>query len=79
MYVQQLLEKGFDVCSFDFAGSGNSEGEYVSLGCNEKDDVLILVRYIQKKYSVNRFCFWGRSMGAVTAIKFNKLLVEKKK
>jgi len=27
-----LLEAGFNVCCFDFAGSGNSEGEYVSLG-----------------------------------------------
>lgn len=33
-YVPELMERGFHVCSFDFAGCGNSGGEYVTLGYN---------------------------------------------
>jgi alpha-beta hydrolase superfamily lysophospholipase len=35
-YVPDLLIRGFHFCSFDFAGCGNSPGEYVSLGYNER-------------------------------------------
>ena len=37
--VEKLLPIGLSVFSFDFAGCGMSEGEYVSLGHFEKDDI----------------------------------------
>jgi alpha/beta superfamily hydrolase len=32
---------GCSACGFDFSGCGQSEGEYISLGVKEKDDVGI--------------------------------------
>ena len=33
------LRLGFQVIAIDCAGSGQSDGDYVSLGCHEQDDV----------------------------------------
>jgi alpha/beta superfamily hydrolase len=33
--------------TFDFAGSGLSEGEYVSLGVHEIDDIDVCVKYVK--------------------------------
>jgi hypothetical protein len=31
-YLKEAISNGFSLVLFDFAGSGNSEGDYVSLG-----------------------------------------------
>jgi hypothetical protein len=36
-----VLSLGASIVSFDFAGSGRSDGEYVSLGAFEKDDLQV--------------------------------------
>ncbi len=56
------------MCSFDFAGSGLSDGEYVSLGYYEKDDLAVVVEYLQNVRNVGPIALWGRSMGAATAL-----------
>jgi len=38
-YAPHLLPLGINLCSFDFSGCGNSEGEWVTLGHKEKDDL----------------------------------------
>lgn len=47
----------------DFAGSGLSEGDFVTLGANEAADVATVVEYLKGR-SKDLF-LWGRSMGAV--------------
>lgn len=61
------------VLLFNFAGSGLSEGEYVSLGMNETRDFKLVLDKVKNTIPVGRVCLWGRSMGAVTAIMFTKL------
>lgn len=56
------------VVTFDFAGCGMSEGEYISLGFFEKDDVHVVVEHLRQQNLVTRIGLWGRSMGAATAI-----------
>ena len=57
------------VCSFDFSGCGLSDGEYISLGVREKEDVcLVMVELMNRGF--NRFLLWGRSMGAATSVMF---------
>lgn len=56
------------LCIFDFAGSGKSEGEYLSLGPKEKRDARQVVATIKTEYNVGTVFLWGRSMGAVTSI-----------
>ena len=36
-----------NLVTFDFAGCGNSEGEYVSLGINERTDLEAVIKYIK--------------------------------
>ena len=56
--------------TFDFAGCGLSEGEYISLGYYEKDDLSVVVDYLRGTGSVSLIGLWGRSMGAVTALMY---------
>ena len=66
-----LLNKGIDLFVFDFPGCGKSEGEYISLGYHEKDDVKIIVDHVASLPGVGEIGLWGRSMGAATALLYN--------
>lgn len=63
----------FMVFAFDFSGSGLSEGEYVSLGYYEKDDIAVIVEYLLSENITTRIGIWGRSMGAVTALLYGSM------
>lgn len=49
-------------------GSGNSQGEWVTLGAHEVDDLEVAVKHLRVEYPEATIGLWGRSMGAVTAI-----------
>jgi len=66
--VEVLLPSNITLFCFDFAGCGKSEGEYISLGWHERDDVEAAMDYLRKSETVTSIGLWGRSMGAVTAI-----------
>ncbi|KAI9914885.1 hypothetical protein PsorP6_007900 [Peronosclerospora sorghi] len=68
--VMYAIPAGFTVFALDFAGSGRSEGKYVSLGFHEKADIATAVEYIKKTGEASKLCLWGRSMGAVAALLF---------
>ncbi|KAL4501612.1 hypothetical protein ABPG72_018663 [Tetrahymena utriculariae] len=55
---------------FDFAGAGKSDGQYVTLGINESEDLSLVVDYIKNSIGVQKIALWGRSMGASTAINY---------
>ena len=42
-----LLGRNITVFTFDFAGCGLSEGEYISLGYYERDDVDCVFKYLR--------------------------------
>ncbi|XP_031390961.1 uncharacterized protein LOC116203400 isoform X1 [Punica granatum] len=63
-----LLPSNITVFTLDFSGSGLSDGEYVSLGWHEKDDLKVVVSYLRSNMQISRIGLWGRSMGAVTSI-----------
>jgi pimeloyl-ACP methyl ester carboxylesterase len=65
-----LLSLGLTVLSFDFSGSGHSDGEYVSLGYHEADDLDAVIRYLRNTKQVSTIALWGRSMGAATALMY---------
>ena len=68
--VYYLLSSEITVLAFDFSGCGQSEGEYISLGWFERDDVECVVNYLRSTDKVTTIGLWGRSMGAVTAIMY---------
>ena len=45
-----------------------SEGDYVSLGHYEKDDLSAVVDFLRQSGRVSTLGLWGRSMGAATAL-----------
>lgn len=59
---------GIGLCLFDFSGSGNSEGDFVTLGISEADDLALVIHYLQTNYKIQKIGLWGRSMGAVSSI-----------
>ena len=62
------LSIGATMLSFDFTGSGQSEGEYVSLGFFEREDLKTVVAHLRASGRVSTIGLWGRSMGAATAL-----------
>lgn len=75
----ELLKRGINLFVFDFAGCGLSEGEYISLGWHEKEDLKTIVDFVDKIPGVSKIGVWGkiylnfigRSMGAATALMYN--------
>jgi len=65
-----LLPHNITIFSFDFTGSGRSDGDYVSLGWYEKEDLKIVVEYLHSLDSVSGIGLWGQSMGAVTSLMY---------
>mmetsp|Transcript_21813 Transcript_21813/g.55723 ORF Transcript_21813/g.55723 Transcript_21813/m.55723 type:complete len:265 (-) Transcript_21813:1257-2051(-) len=48
-YVTLLLPLEITLFCFDFAGCGISDGEYVSLGWHERDDLATVMQYLREK------------------------------
>ena len=65
-----LLSLGVSVLSFDFCGSGHSDGEYVSLGYHEREDLDAIIKFLRGTGQVSSIGLWGRSMGAATALMY---------
>ena len=63
-----MLPSNITLFCFDFAGCGLSEGEYISLGWYEREDLAIIIEHIRKERRVSTIGLWGRSMGSVTAL-----------
>lgn len=59
-----------EVAIFDFIGSGESEGSYVTLGVEESRNISNVIDFIVKNKNVNDIFLWGRSMGAVAGYCF---------
>lgn len=70
-YIPLLLPIGITVMSVDLSGSGLSDGDYISLGYHEKDDLSVLVEYLRNSKRCSSVGIWGRSMGAATALMYS--------
>lgn len=66
-----LFEHNINLLLFDFSGSGLSEGEFISLGWYEKEDIKIIIDFIEKQPGVGKIGLWGRSMGAATVLMYS--------
>jgi alpha/beta superfamily hydrolase len=45
--LKYLLPMNITLFAFDFSGCGKSEGDYISLGYYEKEDIRIVVEYLR--------------------------------
>lgn len=48
-----LLPENVTVFTFDFSGCGLSEGDYISLGWHEKDDLQVVIDYLRQTQRVS--------------------------
>lgn len=64
--VNIFCPAGVSVLCFDSCACGHSEGEYISLGYFESDDVSSAIALLRVQYGIHRIALWGRSMGAAT-------------
>lgn len=67
-FADMFLRSNITFFCFDFSGSGHSDGEYISLGWWEREDVGCVVEYLRSTKTVSTIGLWGRSMGAATAL-----------
>jgi pimeloyl-ACP methyl ester carboxylesterase len=58
----------FDICAFDFSGSGRSEGNFTSYGLLEQGDINAILSYLDANYTYDSYVLWGRSMGSVSMV-----------
>lgn len=54
----------------DMRASGDSDGQFCTLGLKESKDVRIIIREIQQRFKVEKMILYGRSMGAAALMKF---------
>lgn len=66
--VPNICTYGVALFCFDFTGSGNSDGDYISLGYYESEDVQFVIHELSETFRKGPFALWGRSMGASTAV-----------
>eukprot|EP00419_Tripos_fusus_P033614 CAMPEP_0172784580 /NCGR_PEP_ID=MMETSP1074-20121228/205013_1 /TAXON_ID=2916 /ORGANISM="Ceratium fusus, Strain PA161109" /LENGTH=344 /DNA_ID=CAMNT_0013621583 /DNA_START=557 /DNA_END=1592 /DNA_ORIENTATION=+ len=65
--LKPVLGQGLSLLAFDFAGCGHSDGDVITLGYLEKEDLAAVVTYLRAN-DVSSIALWGRSMGAATAL-----------
>lgn len=65
-----LHNANYNVMMFDFRGHGMSEGDYISMGRYEKDDIIGAVDYLKNRSDVDTDSFYGLgfSMGAAAMV-----------
>lgn len=65
-----FLREGYGLLMFDLRASGESEGNVVSLGCHEVQDVEAAFEFLSDQPEVDdsRIAIYGHSMGGATAI-----------
>jgi pimeloyl-ACP methyl ester carboxylesterase len=66
--AKDLVSYGYSVLMFDMRGHGESEGEYISAGYYEKNDLLGAIDYIRGRGIENKIGVLGFSMGAAVCL-----------
>jgi len=69
--LKALFHRRIAVFCYDSAACGKSQGDYVSLGHYEHQDLDSIVKYLSSRPEVGPIGIWGRSMGAVTTLLYN--------
>ncbi|WGV57406.1 alpha/beta hydrolase [Brevibacillus brevis] len=67
--IEHLVPRGYNVFAFDLSAQGESEGDLITLGFNEKYDLLGAVSYLKSKGDAgDNIGVIGFSMGAATSL-----------
>ena len=66
--VKDLVDHGYSVLTFDMRGHGESDGDHISAGLYEKNDLLGAIDYIRGRGVESKIGILGFSMGAAVCL-----------
>ncbi len=73
-FLEEYFNLGYSVVLYDHVASGDSDGEYVTMGVNESRDLQSVREYIENTYGTPEVtALHGISMGASTAMYYGEL------
>lgn len=61
--IKSFLDNGYNVFTFDFRNSGQSDGKYTTMGYYEKEDIQAAIKYVSEQGS-KQIVLMGFSTGA---------------
>ena len=67
-YAAEYLAQGYNVVTPDLRASGLSEGEYLTMGTKESEDIVLWAQEIAKHDDAAKIILHGVSMGAATVM-----------
>ncbi len=67
--AEDLYSLGYSTAIIGFRGSGNSEGNYTTIGFEESQDVITSYDYYREKFPDQPIFLFGSSMGAAAILK----------
>jgi uncharacterized protein len=67
--AQALQALGYQVLAVDFSGHGDSEGNQVSLGYHEAEDVEATYKWAKRNFPDQRIVLYAASMGAAAVLR----------
>ncbi len=68
-FIGFLSENGYNVVTFDYSGSGLSDGKNYTFGQKEETDELIsVINYIKNEYPDDKITLYGVAFGAAAAL-----------
>lgn len=66
--IKPFADQGYHVLAIDQRGRGESEGDFLSMGWLEKDDVVLWTKKIVEQDPQAQIILYGESMGAATVM-----------
>ena len=67
-YAEVYLEHGYQVLTPDLCASGKSEGQYITMGVKEGEEIAVWANRIKAQYPGAQIVLHGVSMGAATVL-----------